>query len=574
MTRASNHAISFKTPRSGAPGEVFGIDIAIVNFVRAYCRHTRQEHPLVIADNDESWKTFTTLAKESGIDPARCRRAVGNLAYRTLAQAGTLFSPDPMMNNWFWYRARLEPGYAVCGLTHTMTGSNATGVVANYLTDPSAVGDALICPSLAIRDAIKRLFEIHGDYLGHRFSTKITCPVELPVIPLAIDTARYAGFNTPQKRAAQRAALSLADDDTLILSFGRISHYTKAHPLPLFMGAERAAQNLKLKGHKGKLHVVCLGFFSPAGIEPEVRALAADICKTVTVDFIDKADPRFPEGLWAAADIFTSLVDNYQESFGLTPIEAMAAGVPSVITNWDGYRDGVRHGTDGFQIPTSAPPPQTGLDLAFHAFNGGLAYGEQLAAAAQSVAVDIDVTAAAFELLASDPARRKAMGAAAQQRALSTYDWAQIIPAYEDLWDELAAKRRANLSPALPQNWPAMHTTFPDLYAMFESFPSHVLAETDVIVPVANADEIELILRHKMNHNFPDFLLPLPQVVAILTDLHQAGRIDLKTLLVNLQAADATFKSAHLWRTVGWMLKNGFIALDSICFREQNERNK
>ena len=562
MSAAFTHALSFKTPNSGAAGEIFGIDVAIRNFARAYCRYTKQEHPLVVTDGDESWRAFTALAREAGIDPARCRRAVGPAAKVALGRAGTLFTPDPMLNNWLWHRARLDPGYAVCGLTHTMTGSNAASVVSSYLTDPSTAGDALICPSYAIRDAVRQLFGIYGDYLGHRFKTKIACPVELPVIPLAIDTARYAGFSTPAKRAAQRAALGLAEDDTLILSFGRISHYTKAHPLPLFLGAERAAQGLKAKGRKGTLRVVCLGFFSPAGIEPEVRRLAADICTTAQVEFIDKADARFPEGLWAAADIFTSLVDNYQESFGLTPIEAMAAGLPSVITNWDGYRDGVRHGIDGIQIPTFAPPPLAGMDLAYQAFNGGLAYGEQLAAAAQSVAVDINVTAGAFELLAGDPARRRAMGAAAKARALATYDWAQIIPAYESLWDELAARRRASLAPVLPASWPAMQPTFPDPYAMFDSFPSHVLAETDVIVPAASASEIEQILKHRMNHNYPDFVLHLTQVFDIVMKLFAAGRSDLKSLLDDLQAANPTMREEYFWRTIGWMLKNGFIALE------------
>lgn len=564
MPQLFSHALSFSTPNSGAPGEVFGIDIAVRNFITAYCKHTRQENPLVITDSDASWETFQQLAAASGIDPARCRRAVGEGAHALLNNAGTLFNPDPHVNSWFWHRAALNPGYAVCGLTHTMTGSAATGVVNNYLTDPSMVGDALICPSFAIRDTIQRLFDIYGDYLGHRFGTKVSCPVELPVIPLAIDTARYAGYNTPAWRAAQRQVLNIADEDTLILSFGRISHYTKAHPLPLFLGAERAAQNLKAKGHKGQVHLACLGFFSPAEIEAEYRALAADICKTVKVDFLHKDDPRFPYGLWAAADIFTSLVDNYQESFGLTPIEAMAAGIPSVITNWDGYRDGVRHGIDGIQISTAAPPPLAGMDLAYHAFNGGLAYGEQLAASSQSVAVDIDIVASAFEVLASDPARRRNMGANAQARALSTYDWAQVIPAYENLWDELAAKRRANIgdgkATSLPANWPGVHSSFLDPYAAFESFPSHQLTATDVVVPAMEVADIELILKHKMNYNFPQFLLSMSTILELLTHLYKNGRSDLAAL----QATLADQQPQDFWRTIGWMLKNGFIIFESV----------
>ena len=41
----------------------------------------------------------------------------------------------------------------------------------------------------------------------------------------------------------------------------------------------------------------------------------------------------------AIPDIFVSLSDNIQETFGLTPLEGMASGLPVVATDWNGYRD-------------------------------------------------------------------------------------------------------------------------------------------------------------------------------------------------------------------------------------------
>ena len=52
-----------------------------------------------------------------------------------------------------------------------------------------------------------------------------------------------------------------------------------------------------------------------------------------------------------------------QESFGLTPIEAMAAGLPRVISDWDGYRDSVNDGEDGFLIRTARNRPPETFDL-------------------------------------------------------------------------------------------------------------------------------------------------------------------------------------------------------------------
>ena len=133
---------------------------------------------------------------------------------------------------------------------------------------------------------------------------------------------------------------------------GRLSFATKAHPLALWQAAERAAQL-----SKRKLRIVMYGYFKPKDMEPHFRNLAAETGKTARIDFIMNDDTRFAEGFWAGADIFVSLSDNIQESFGLTPVEAMASGLPAIVSDWNGYRGGVREGQEGFLIPTMTPPP-------------------------------------------------------------------------------------------------------------------------------------------------------------------------------------------------------------------------
>ena len=64
----------------------------------------------------------------------------------------------------------------------------------------------------------------------------------------------------------------------------------------------------------------------------------------------------------AAADIAVFLVDNPQETFGLAVVEAMAAGLPLVVSDWNGYRDLVRDGMDGFRLRPAGHRWHTGLD--------------------------------------------------------------------------------------------------------------------------------------------------------------------------------------------------------------------
>jgi glycosyltransferase involved in cell wall biosynthesis len=70
------------------------------------------------------------------------------------------------------------------------------------------------------------------------------------------------------------------------------------------------------------------------------------------------------------------LSDNIQETFGLTPVEAMACGLPVVISDWNGYKETVDDQREGFLIPTWMPPPGLGEELALaHAM--GLASYDQ-----------------------------------------------------------------------------------------------------------------------------------------------------------------------------------------------------
>ena len=161
---------------------------------------------------------------------------------------------------------------------------------------------------------------------------------------------------------------------------------------------------------------------------------------------------------WASADVFCSLSDNIQETFGITPIEAMAAGLPVVVSDWNGYRETVRDGIDGFRIPTLMSPAGLGDDLAASYALGIDIYDRYCGYACMMVAVDVEAVASAFwRIVASEDLRRR-MGEAGRRRVRDTYDWAAIIPRYEELWAELAERRKA--APAVQERdvWPTVWT--------------------------------------------------------------------------------------------------------------------
>src|SRR5262249_39663991 len=136
-----------------------------------------------------------------------------------------------------------------------------------------------------------------------------------------------------------------------------------------------------------------------------------------------------------------SLSDNIQETFGLAPVEAMAAGLPVVVSDWNGYRDTVRDGIDGFRIPTILPPPPSGLAVAAR-YNERGNFRQYYGTVAMNTAVDLEACAKALARLMRDPGLRHRMGESGRRHARDTYDWRTIMKTYHRFWRGLAEARR------------------------------------------------------------------------------------------------------------------------------------
>jgi starch synthase len=279
---------------------------------------------------------------------------------------------------------------------------------------------------------------------------------------------------TDQDKAAVRASLEVDADTLVVLFMGRLSFHAKAHPLAMYQALETAA---KASG-KSVVLIEC-GWHANDFIAKAYVDAALLACPSVRMVTLDGRKAEDRHAAWAAADVFCSLADNIQETFGITPIEAMAAGLPVVVSDWDGYKDTVRDGIDGFRIPTTMPAAGLGADLAYrHALDIDT-YDMYCGHTSSLVAVDIAAAANAFTQLFSSPELRQRMGAAGRQRAREVYDWQHIIAQYEALWAQLTEIRLAqgqNLPPPA-HCWPARMDPF---YA-FASYPTRTLLPETVL---------------------------------------------------------------------------------------------
>ncbi len=548
--------IQYSRPASGQnDSQIFGFDVAVKNFLSAYFRHSVEPQFLCRPTDMPSFDHFKELAAAEGIDSeSRCIGLDPRHPDKNLQTISCIFRPDPLIADLAWRRQQVPGhGYATCGLVHTMSGERIAKAVGDLCFAPTDETDALICPSASIRDAVLNLWNIQSEYINHRFGGSFSCPIQTPVIPLGIDTEKFAKRMTAENRQVQRDALGIGDDETVILFVGRLSFATKAHPLPMFLAAERAAQ---LTGKKVRL--VLYGYFLPKDMEPYFRNLAADIFKTAKVDFVMNDDPRFPDGLWASADIFTSLSDNVQESFGLTPVEAMACGLPAVVSDWDGYREGVRNGQEGFLVPTLTPPPFSGMDVARLYYNEDN-YGVALAAAGQSTSVDIEWCAKCYGVLIGNAELRRTFGENGKARAQNVFDWRHIIGAYDDLWKSLSEKRLACPRPHIvPKEWQAAHPAYPNPWEMFKSFPTTHLALTDILHSTQSDVYVKTIMQHDINLFVPQLLLPKEQLLELIALIRRTGSVRIKDLLVAFPLDSHDL----LMRCLGWLLKTGICSFE------------
>jgi hypothetical protein len=287
----------------------------------------------------------------------------------------------------------------------------------------------------------------------------------------------------PDRRAAARARLGIAADDVAFLFLGRLSCHAKAHPQQMFTALERAA------GQGRQVHLIlCAPLADEASVQ-SFRAAVAQLCPSVRLALMDGRETGNRLDARAAADVFTSLADNLRESFGLAPLEAMAAGLPCVVSDWDGYRDTVRDGVDGYRIATVMPGAGAGLDLAQRYDDGVDSFDAYCAHASQAVALDGVALAQAYGRLVADADLRRELGDNARRRARETFDWAIVFGRYRALWEELAERRRAD--PALG---PALPVAVPDRLDPFEVFASYPSARITPASMVALAPEASLAL--------------------------------------------------------------------------------
>ena len=397
--------------------------------------------------------------------------------------ARLVHTPNPPDIRYAWARQhRAGHGFALSGVTHSLSSQQALAWIGQLLIGPFEPYDSLICTSSAVLKMVRATTDSYAEYLRERVGGTPHVRARLEVIPLGVDTLRFHP-PAPEERLARREALGVEHDEIAVLFVGRFSHHTKAQPFPMFVALDRAARET---GRKVRL--LMAGWAHNQAVSQAFRDGAATFAPNVRVSFLDGTRPDVRQAVWHAADIFCSLSDNIQETFGLVIVEAMATGLSIVASDWDGYRDLITDGATGYLVPSIMARGAT-EDATARLVLEAHSYDHFLAECSQAVAIDCAATTRAFVRLLSDESERRRLGAAARRVALERFAWSQVVQAYEKLWHEQEKTRqeveRLDAAKSL-KGGPAL---YPNPELAFAGYPTRWVTESDLLMAAPDALE-------------------------------------------------------------------------------------
>jgi glycosyltransferase involved in cell wall biosynthesis len=405
--------------------------VANHDFVRALLKYARFDEFVFSNPSVTNLRAFAESVRTWGLPEER----LGRVRFVSYVGLPSLLSSEPFhvfhLGGWGWFMAGLHyvrARYAsnpwpITAVTHSLTGREIVDHAVRISHARMAPYDAIFCTSRDGREAMHRLLDGGARIAGRAFSGR------LEHLPLGVDDDL---LDAAGDGARGRQRLRIPPDAVVLLVLGRITPWQKMDLAPLI----DAFAGRILPESRRPVVLLLAGSAGPEDLEQVKNAVAAARAEA-SVRVYANFPAEQKRDLLAASDILVSPVDNAQETFGLSLLEAGAAGLPVVASHYDGYKDLVRDGVDGFLVETVSAPEDPMAEW-FDLMDPNLAQLFQ----AQGVAVDMRQLADRVLRLIHDDGLRASMGRAGRTKVDREYRWSRVIERYEECWDRLAADAR------------------------------------------------------------------------------------------------------------------------------------
>lgn len=426
--------------------------------------------------------------------------------------------------------------------------------------------DSLICASTAARDAIRKIMTSIAESVHESTGADISFKGRLDFVPFGVKTDLFH----PRDKTDARNQFGFPQHAFIILWVGRLSERDKADLLPLLRVFRRLIERNKRKD----LLLVVAGSEVNQGVQSaQLKDYARVLGVADRMRILTSIPPASRHLIFATANIFVSPSDNIQETFGLTPIEAMAAGIPQVVSNWDGYRDTVRHGETGFLIPAQWIKCDQTLQRFGVAFDNDMLDHLSIS---QTVAIDLDSFEKHLQLLIDRPALRARMAQASRRRAVAEYDWSVIVKRLKELWNDQEEQRRS--TPNANREWRGRHYTDPEFFEYFRGYATTILTGNEVLTLTREYKRVTYEGEPLPYYFAKGWGFDKALYLAIIRLLERAAeRKSRKTISQVRDALVSRFEAELILRHIMWLLKYGYLRLSLAplhsCSRKVNEHD-
>lgn len=537
-----------------APSGLMGREVASAEFLNAYLSFGDWEELIAIVADQTSQQSITRYCIEHESSRAKKRRlkcvSTRDFSGIKAPPASLVHYPCPADAKMTWIRQHRQSGlFALSGVTHTLCSKEAIESMRRLVIDPFLPFDRLICTSRCTQQTVKAVTTDYANYLRDRFGGRPRNLTPLEVVPLGVNTSKFRPASPCEKNTA-RSNYKIQDDEICALFVGRLSHHAKANPFPMYRSLANAVRD-----SGKKVHLLLAGWSANKTIGDAFRDGAKRFAPNLRCTFVDGMDPTHRRQVWHAADFLISLVDNIQETFGLVVVEAMASGIPVVVSDWNGYRDLVSPDETGF-VARTYEFRESDPNLTLRLLTDEINYDQFLGLASQQVIVDVaDATKAIVKLVGNADLRRE-MGAKARARALQHFDWQHVISQYEGIWQAQIKECHAWPATKRDTSYPTP-SAYPPLDHAFASYPTTWLQGTETVAAVKSGNVEELLTHGLTSHSISSYGMDKKTINSLLHVSEHGCEVSLLYDRLEKNGVAEEMKK----RIVAWMLKYDLIQL-------------
>ncbi|MDD9889287.1 MAG: glycosyltransferase family 4 protein [Gammaproteobacteria bacterium] len=538
-------------PYSTSGKKLMGRNAAGESFLRGYTTYSENTEFCAVTREKENARPFIQAVRS--IKPNAKIRILDEYKLGNTDPPEVIFYPGPGLSQPAFQRSNFNSGaWSVYGIAHTTSSDIAMDNLVELLVSPIESWDALICPSEAVKTNILSVLNAQRDFLSEKLNAKTFTYPQLPVIPLGVHPDDFVF--SQEERERSRNLLGIDCEAVVVAYMGRLSFHAKAHPVGMYRALEEVSK------HTGKQIVLIeCGWHGNDAIKQAFTEAQGLMCPSINSLFLDGREESNRNLLWSSADIFCSFSDNIQETFGITPLEAMAASLPVVVSDWDGYMESVQDGVEGFKIPTIMPEAGHGEEFARRFGLELETYDRYCGKTFMFVAVEQEAAVNAFKALIESPELRIKMGEKGRQRVEKLYDWRVIIPQYNDLWSELNSIRQKNTGGVSSNStvWPARQ----DPYRAFAHYASQIVTKATKLSLVDDSVQSAIsrvaTYRQLKVFDFASEVFPTDDEITALLEKLFEREVEAGVLIKTVDASRQDF----CMRALNWLLKIDIIKI-------------